>query len=222
MIGILSVPIIIFLAYRLLPESSPIARAKTFVENRNCLECHVYSPPRSLPSANSDSVQHPKYNASAQDLETYFEAIRINIESEKRIVQYSNELTQGEKLARDYHCFICHGLLGQGGQENKGSLKGYIPGWYGRDFDILTNNGNPNAIREWITKGMYQDLINEPVLGSIAEHYFEKQEINMLRLPSLPEEEIQRLVKYVLMIRSYGAMDKAAVITYEEASKKTQ
>lgn len=220
MIAIFMIPIIIFLAYRLFPESSPIAKAKTLVTNQNCLECHSAFPPRPTISASSDEFQHPVYETEINDLNAYFEAIRINISSDERIVRYSNKLIQGEALARKYHCFICHGLFGQGGEENKGSLKGYIPGWFGRDFDVLTNNGDTDAIREWITQGVYGEIINEPVLGEIATYYIDKQEINMLSLSTLSEEEITKLVEYVLKIRSFGAMDREDIISYENQSKQ--
>lgn len=204
-----------FLAYRLLPETSPLARAGDYIRDNNCVDCHTAKKNIVFNNNTKSASSHPTYTMNSDELIDYFVAVRINLSYEDRQKKYSNTLMRGEHLARKHYCFACHGLFGQGGNKNSGSLKGYIPGWFGRDFDILTNNGDAKAVREWIQNGMYNKVINEPILGSIARHYIEQQEFQMLELSTMPENELKLLVSYVLAIRSYGAMDQQALLQYE-------
>lgn len=209
-----------FLAYRLLPESSVIAETQTYVLDNDCRDCHTISNYSASDSFTAPDFIHPEHDVEATDLEAYFEAVKLTVSYQQRRIHYSNTLLRGEQLARKYFCFNCHGLLGQGGYVNKGSLKGYIPGWFGRDFDILTDKGNPDVLREWILTGSYQKIIDEPVLGAIARYYLEKQETHMLEFSDLADDEIQTLVQYVLSIRQYGAMRKLDVHDYKKATMR--
>ena len=79
----------------------------------------------------------------------------------------------------------------------------------------MTNNGDRAAVREWITTGTYQKMLDEPLIGFFAAKFLERQEIKMLKLHSASKEDVQVLVDYVLQIRSYGEMDIEAVSNYE-------
>ena len=205
-----------FILYRLLPESSIIAQAANYTLNNNCLECHTNTSSKAFLTIKANPSTHPLYTYNKEDLLTYFEAVRINMNYEYRLANNNNTLIKGEQLARRYHCFNCHGIFGQGGVKNPKSLKGYIPGWYGRDFDILTNSGDPAIIREWITTGSSKKMLNEPLIGYIAAHYLQKQEIKMLKLNRASKLEIQQLVNYVISIRAYGDMNRATILQYEK------
>jgi mono/diheme cytochrome c family protein len=47
---------------------------------------------------------------------------------------------RGADIAIEHDCFSCHGPLGAGGVPNPGAFKGYIPGFWGADFDELVQN----------------------------------------------------------------------------------
>ena len=103
---------------------------------------------------------HPAYEGTCRDLLAYFEAVRLKRTFAMRVKsQNPNRLLQGERLAREYNCFQCHGELGQGGFRNAGALKGYIPGYFGDDFAQLTRGGNAESIRAWISQGIDPALI---------------------------------------------------------------
>jgi len=213
--GILLI-ILIFIGYRLLPESSPIAIAGNYIRDKQCNECHTQGKRQVV----ENLTVHNKIEFNREYLLAYFQAVRINHNLQRRLQVSNNTLIRGEQLVDKYHCFACHGLYGQGGQENAGSLKGYIPGWFGEDFDLLTNSGDPSAIRDWIEKGVNETLIHQPIIGKIAEYYMNKQQIKMLKFSGIPKEEINLLVAYVKSIRDYGSMDSDALLAYEKATLK--
>jgi hypothetical protein len=128
----------------------------------------------------------------------------------------SDLLIAGEQLARKYYCFQCHGQLGQGGFKNAKSLKGYVPGYFGRDFKILTRNADPDSVREWITQGVDPEILENPLTGWIAEFFFNRQAINMPSYKSLEPEEIEILVNYVITLNEFGPMTAEIIRLYEE------
>ena len=146
-------PLIALAVYRLIPESSPVARGASYAEIRFCINCHGDPDNPQLDkidrncSSSNKIFGHPEYNVECTDVMAYFESVRVLRSFEQRIqVNLDNPLVAGEKLARKYHCFQCHGQLGQGGFKNAKSLKGYIPGYFGKDFKMLTNNANPKSV----------------------------------------------------------------------------
>src|SRR5919198_1004075 len=68
---------------------------------------------------------------------------------------------RGGEIAADLGCFACHGPLGAGGVGNPGSFKGYVPGFWGTDFDDLVRSDE--ELHTWIAKGE---------LPRVAEHWF--------------------------------------------------
>jgi mono/diheme cytochrome c family protein len=99
---------------------------------------------------------------------------------------------RGQDLAYRFACFDCHGPMGAGGVSNPGSLKGYIPGWWGKDFNDLVRNDD--ELRSWIVEGSVARLEQNP----IARHFTEGQRIQMPGYKDrLKEDELQALMAYV-------------------------
>ena len=53
--------------------------------------------------------------------------------------------------------------LGAGGVPNPGSFKGYVPGFWGADFDELVRDDA--ELREWIETGRVRRIAEHPVGG---------------------------------------------------------
>lgn len=109
------------------------------------------------------------------------------------LVAPTDELAlQGQDLAYRFGCFDCHGPMGAGGVGNPGSLKGYIPGWWGHDFDDLVRSDD--ELREWLLDGRLQRLDENP----IARRFTEGQRIQMPAYEELIDEaQLAALMAYV-------------------------
>jgi mono/diheme cytochrome c family protein len=123
---------------------------------------------------------------------------------------------EGESLARRLACFTCHGELGQGGVENPGSLKGYIPGFFGSDFRALTRNGNRQDIREWILKGRSDYFWNQGFAGIYPGRYFTDRQA--IRMPAyegfISESEVEILTDYLIEMMELGPMALGDLLEY--------
>lgn len=211
---------------RLIPESSPVERGATAANAHGCIDCHGKPEPgfpddASLSCRNTrTNVSHPRHNGRCSDLLAYFEVVRLKRTFRTRAASaIQNRLLQGEVLARQYNCFQCHGELGQGGYQNAGALKGYIPGYFGKDFALLTRGGNPESVLSWIRHGIDPALLSKPIEGTVAEFYIERQAVSMPVFGSLPDSTIQVLADYVVALNRLGAMDAKAIRGY---ARKTQ
>jgi mono/diheme cytochrome c family protein len=124
--------------------------------------------------------------------------------------------SRGEQLARKYACFSCHGELGQGGVANPGSLKGYIPGFFGTDFRALTRNGNRQDLHEWIENGVSDFFMNQGFAGFYPGQFFnDRQAIKMPAYKDLlTEAEISLLVDYLLELLEAGPLTADALLEY--------
>src|SRR5439155_1034623 len=92
---------------------------------------------------------------------------------------------RGQRLARELGCFACHGPLGAGGVINPGSFKGYIPAFWGADFDDLVRDDK--ELRRWIAAGEIPRLAEHPIGG----WFFRRQTIKMAAYERfLPKEDI--------------------------------
>jgi cytochrome c553 len=216
-----------WVAQRVYPESAPIARGAAYAEAKGCVDCHgdpanpqIDANDRGCTNVNRTDG-HPAYKAECTDVLAYFEAIRLRRTIDDRALSEPDSmLIAGEQLVRKYHCFQCHGELGQGGFSNSGALKGYVPGYFGDDFKTLTNNGDPGSVRKWIMHGMDNDILEAPVLGPIAEFFFRRQAISMPRYASLDPAEVSILVNYVIAINRYGPMTAKTVRSYGALAQK--
>jgi hypothetical protein len=217
--------LVVWIVFRIAPESAPVARGAKYTQFSGCIECHgklndLVSDSNDNACADTNHIHgHPEYEVECADALAYFETVRLRRTFESR-VQSTNQnfLIAGEQLARKYHCFNCHGQLGQGGFANVGSVKGYVPGYFGRDFNILTRNADPGSVRQWIMYGVDSAILQNPVTGRIAKYFFERQAIHMPSFKSLEPEEIDKLVKYVIALNQYGPMTANMVRTYAKDS----
>lgn len=213
--------LLVWLGFRLAPESTPVARGAAYAYLRDCIECHG-QPGDALPKGSTlecagqgFNPTHPLYEGECRDLLAYFEAVRLKRTFRTRAnARIPNRLLQGERLARQYSCFQCHGELGQGGFRNPGALKGYIPGYFGDDFAILTRGGSAESIRAWISQGVDSALLERPIEGVAAEFFIERQAVSMPKFGSLPESEIRMLADYVIALNQFGEMDADRIRSY--------
>jgi mono/diheme cytochrome c family protein len=211
---------------RMAPESSPVARGAAYAQVRGCVECHGL-PEKPLLDANdsdcsdlNEMPRHPDYDAACTDVLAYFETVRLRSNFDDRArYNMDNPLIAGEHLVRQYHCFNCHGQLGQGGFKNSKALKGYVPGYFGSDFRDLTRNADPESVREWITHGMDSAILEVPVSGRIAAFFFKRQAVDMPSYKSLKPEEIEILVNYVIALNRFGPMTAEGVRSYSQQSR---
>lgn len=99
---------------------------------------------------------------------------------------------RGQELAYRHGCFNCHGPMGAGTSKNIGSLKGYIPGWWGNDFRDLVRDDE--ELRGWIRDGEIERLRNHP----IARYFTRSQRVFMPAYHDfLSEQDVQALMRYV-------------------------
>ena len=103
---------------------------------------------------------------------------------------------RGGEIAGDLGCFACHGPLGAGGVGNPGSFKGYVPGFWGADFDDLVRGDD--ELRTWIAKGELARVAEHPIGG----RFFRRQAIKMPAYEHfVPEADVDALAAYVRWIR---------------------
>jgi len=115
-------------------------------------------------------------------------------------------LLAGDRLSRKFGCYQCHGELGQGGVANPDSLKGYIPGFFGKDFRILTANNDRAEILHWIDHGRGR-AIESGLLGGVARRYFAGQAIKMPGYrDQLAPAEKELLADFLLLLERKGPL----------------
>src|SRR5262245_17243281 len=104
---------------------------------------------------------------------------------------------KGADLALKYDCFACHGPLGAGGVGNPGSLKGYVPGFWGADFDDLVRNDD--ELHTWIAEGKLDRIAEHPI-GRI---FFSRQRVKMPAYGRfLSADDITALAAFVRWVRA--------------------
>ena len=164
-------------------------------------------------------MPHPDYTIAGDDALAYVEFLRLRDTFKNRLSAHPNNLlVAGEALARASNCFLCHGYLGQNGLVNPGALKGYVPGFYGQDFRSLTENGDPESVRNWIRHGVDPNLLNNPFTGPLANYFIERQKIQMPPLASIEDEKMALLVTYIRLLNALGPMTATTVKQYETLS----
>lgn len=216
----------VWIKFRVAPETAPVARGAAYAGVRGCVDCHG-DPDNLLPDANDNACSdvnrnswHPDYNVNCADAISYFEVIRLRRNlGERAKAGRGGALIAGETLARKYHCFQCHGQLGQGGFANRGSFKGYVPGYFGDDFRLLTRNASRDSVRAWIVEGMDEHILDNPVTGKVAQFFFTRQAVSMPSFASLAEDELDILVEYVIALNKFGPMTPAKVRRYGAQSR---
>jgi mono/diheme cytochrome c family protein len=99
---------------------------------------------------------------------------------------------KGQEIAAKLGCFACHGEMGMGGRRNRGSLKGYIPGFLGHDYRELVRNDQ--ELMTWLREGALP-RISEHGLGKF---FFDRQRIRMPVYKNfVSEDDLQAVAAYV-------------------------
>ena len=84
-------------------------------------------------------------------------------------LQFPETKVESRGLERIYElgCFRCHGPMGTGGVANPGSLKGYVPGFFGEDYAETVSG--PEELREWIRDGASARFRDNPLAAAVLE-----------------------------------------------------
>ena len=111
---------------------------------------------------------------------------------------------QGQELAFRLGCFNCHGPMGAGtSSNNPGSLKGYIPGWWGNDFRDLVRSDD--ELRGWIMDGQVPRLRD----NSIASYFIRSQRVYMPAYRDfINEQQLAALMSYVRWVNEGSWQNK--------------
>jgi mono/diheme cytochrome c family protein len=126
-----------------------------------------------------------------EDLVTYLRATSGQVMPDEKLAAH------GADVALQIGCFACHGPLGAGGTSNPGSFKGYVPGFWGVDFDDLVRDDG--ELRAWISGGEIERITKHPIGG----WFFRRQAIKMPAYERfVPGEDIDALVAYVRWLRA--------------------
>jgi mono/diheme cytochrome c family protein len=104
---------------------------------------------------------------------------------------------RGAALAIELDCFACHGPLGAGGVSNPRSFKGYVPGFWGVDYDELVRDDE--ELRAWIADGRIDRIAEHPIGG----RFFRAQKVTMPAYGRfLSAEDVDALTAFVRWIRA--------------------
>jgi mono/diheme cytochrome c family protein len=137
------------------------------------------------------AYRHVLSSAQVDDLVAYLRA------TSGQVLPDAEAAAQGAELATQYSCFACHGPLGAGGVRNPRSLKGYVPAFWGADFDDLVRDDG--ELRAWIAKGEIPRLTDHPV----ARWFLARQRLKMPAYEKfVAPADIDALVAYVRWIRA--------------------
>jgi len=101
----------------------------------------------------------------------------------------------GHDLAREWKCFSCHGAAGSGGLPNPGSFTGFIPGWFGADFNDLV--GDRSEFDAWIRDGTIPRLSGHP----IAKYFLARQRVTMPAYREITPDQLDTLWAYAQWLR---------------------
>ncbi|HSR69106.1 MAG TPA: c-type cytochrome [Acidobacteriota bacterium] len=169
----------------------------------------VYMASRQQEALKMPAYKHHLSVEQIDDIIAYLALEQYRYEVDQALRQGSDyPLTPGEALAHRMACYSCHGALGQGGIGNLDSLKGYIPGFFGDDFDALTGAGERTQVLEWIRDGASQAFLDQGFLGFSPGRYFQqRQAIDMPAYADhMSEEDLQALTDHVLELRALGPL----------------
>jgi mono/diheme cytochrome c family protein len=142
------------------------------------------------------ALRMPAYRAfvSAADVEDLVAYLRA---ASDQIVPEEDRVAHGAEIAQELSCTACHGPLGAGGVANPGSFKGYVPGFWGDDFDELVRDDD--ELREWIDDGKIARIAEHPIGGI----FFRRQAIKMPAYGQFrSEDDIRALMAWVRWVRA--------------------
>lgn len=105
-------------------------------------------------------------------------------------------VAHGRELVVKYRCESCHGVGGSGGVTNPGSLKGYVPGWLGSDFEELVEDDA--ELRQWILDGGIERLAKD----HLAIFFLTRQRLQMPAYrAAFSETDTEAIVSYIKWLR---------------------
>src|SRR5581483_2209472 len=191
-------------------EETPAARGARAAAALGCFACHGPGGGGGThnPGSQEDTVPafteqtQMMYVKDAEDLREYIldgaprrkredpdYRARVERATPGQVVPDAQLAARGADLALELSCFACHGPLGAGGVPNPGSFKGYVPAFWGSDFDDLVHDDE--ELRRWIAEGKIARIADHPI-GRI---FFRRQVIKMPAYGRFrPPEDIDALV----------------------------
>ena len=114
----------------------------------------------------------------------------------------------GLGVALDWKCFACHGAAGSGGLPNPRSFTGFVPGWYGADFDDLVHDRD--EFDRWIVDGTIPRLANQ----RLARFFLERQRLTMPAYPETTPQQLDDLWAYAVWLRETEGGHTAEPLPY--------
>jgi mono/diheme cytochrome c family protein len=151
----------------------------------------VEGSPREIETKGHDAITMPAYGdvIGAEDLEDLVATFKVlsGMVSPAR----GTPARAGYDLAGRWKCFSCHGPAGSGGLPNRGSFTGFVPGWYGADFEDLVRDRK--EFDTWIHEGAIPRLSEHP----IASFFLDRQLLPMPAYRELTSGELDDLWAYV-------------------------
>ena len=126
-----------------------------------------------------------------EDLVRYFTAVSDLVPID------DPQAARGRSLVRQHRCEACHGTAGSGGVLNPRSLKGYIPGWLGKDYTDLVQSDA--ELHQWILEGGIERLSR----ARVARFFLTRQRLQMPGYrAALAPGDVDAIGAYIRWLRS--------------------
>lgn len=140
------------------------------------------------------TVRMPAYRGYVDEREVEDLVAVFKVLSRMALPSPGSPERRGLELAERWSCFSCHGPAASGGLPNPGSFVGFIPGWYGADFEDLVRNREEFVV--WIREGTIPRLRD----GLVGAWFLRRQRIDMPAYPELTDEELDALWAYAVWL----------------------